>query len=499
VNEGRLAEVLAALGEVRWEGDLPELAAQLAAALSPGLRLHALEIGSARGRAARVELERGRVARQDELDADPTLLAARDDVEVVLRRRDGRLGSKRVDEVARRVDARALQILSVRARHVDAYVCCWLAGTRGLDPMEAACVAAVLRPVLAAHVLLGRVAALSRHAHAENVRLRRDLSATLGLASPSASAAMRLAQQRADAVAAYDTTVLLEGPSGSGKEVMARRIHARSGRSEKPFVQINCGALPDALVESELFGHERGAFTGAARQHRGVFERAGDGTILLDEIGDLQKHAQVKLLRVIQERVFTRVGGESELSTRARVVAATNQPLDALVQAGRFREDLYYRLAVFPVRIPSLAERREDIPALARELVRRTAARFGRDAPRIPDETLARLLAHPWPGNVRELGNVIEAALVTSGDELLLPESLPSLRATSSPVLPPAESPEPWRIATRRSIERALAAASGKIYGSGGAAEILQLKPATLQSKMRKLGIHRADFIAPKG
>lgn len=298
---------------------------------------------------------------------------------------------------------------------------------------------------------------------------------------------------RADAVAPYDTPVLITGPSGAGKEIVARRVHARSSRRARPFIKLNCGAIPEALAESELFGHERGAFTGATTRRRGVFERAAGGTLLLDEVGELSPSVQVKLLRVLQEGSFLPVGAEADLRSDARVLAATHRDLGAGVAEGSFREDLFYRLAVFEVAVPGLSEREEDLPSLVRQIVERTAARMGRSSPRIPRAVMAQLLAHDWPGNVRELENVLEGALVMSrGSTLDAP--LP-LRRTQTTTDTASLRARPLDETIRCAIETALRQTAGKLYGTGGAAELLALKPGTLQSKMRKLGIDRLPFV----
>jgi transcriptional regulator with GAF, ATPase, and Fis domain len=333
-----------------------------------------------------------------------------------------------------------------------------------------------------------RVAALSRRAHIESRELRADLQRLEPSSDVVArSAAMQDALARAHLVAGHPTTVLLTGESGSGKEVLAREIHRRSPRARRPMVQINCGAIPESLVESELFGHERGAFTGADRLHVGVFERAHRGTLLLDEVGELPPAAQVKLLRVLQERQIRRVGGTAVIDVDVRVIAATNRSLTAMVADGAFREDLYYRLAVFAIRVPPLRERRGDLAPLVSALLGGLAQRLGIEPPPVTRAVLAKLDAHDWPGNVRELMNVIEAALILGGGRSLeLSEELSRRK-------PRVDRPR-FESAVRDAIEESLRATRGKIYGSDGAAARLGLKPGTLQSKMQKLGIRRRDF-----
>ena len=328
-----------------------------------------------------------------------------------------------------------------------------------------------------------RVATLSRRAHAEARELRRDRDRTPDLIARSP--AMREAIERLELVARHPTTVLLVGESGVGKEVLARELHRRSPRGHRPMVQLNCGALPEGLVESELFGHERGAFTGAERTHVGAFERADRGTLLLDEIGELSPAAQAKLLRVLQDGTIRRVGGTAPIAVDVRLVAATNRDLRALVRAGAFREDLLYRLDVFAIRVPALRERRGDLGPLVAALVRELAAKLALPEPPITRSALARLAGHDWPGNVRELANVLETALILGGgSELVLPDALPTRRDPGTR----------FDAAMRLAIEDALRATRGKLYGESGAAARLGLKPATLQSKMKKLGIARRAF-----
>jgi transcriptional regulator with GAF, ATPase, and Fis domain len=345
----------------------------------------------------------------------------------------------------------------------------------------------------AAHIgVVHRVAELSRRAHVESRELRGDL---LRIQPPedivARSVAMRETLARAHLVASHPTTVLVVGESGSGKEVIAREIHRRSPRAHRPMHQLNCGALPEHLVESELFGHERGAFTGADRLHVGLFERAHRGTLFLDEVGELPPAAQVKLLRVLQERTIRRVGGTAQIDIDVRLVAATNRPLAAMVADGRFREDLFYRLAVFEIRVPPLRERRGDIAPLTSALVARLAARMQVDPPPITRPLLRKLEAHEWPGNVRELANVLETALILgAGKSLELPSELAERTGRKAH---DADRPR-FENAMRDAIEESLRMTRGKIYGSAGAAARLGLKPGTLQSKMKKLGIRREAF-----
>ena len=336
-----------------------------------------------------------------------------------------------------------------------------------------------------------RVATLSRRAHVESRELRADLHRLEGSSEIVArSPAMRDALARAALVAVHPTTALLLGESGSGKEVLAREIHRRSPRAHRPMLQLNCGAIPDSLVESELFGHERGAFTGADRTHIGLFERAHRGTLFLDEVGELPPSAQVKLLRVLQERQIRRVGSTAVIDVDVRLIAATNRNLAAMVSDGTFREDLYYRLDVFSIRVPPLRERRADLAPLVSALIMQLAQKLGIEPPHVTRAALARLEAHDWPGNVRELMNVLETALILGGGRSLeLPDELARRTSRKSRDAGPR-----FEHAMRNAIEESLRATRGKIYGTDGAAARLGLKPGTLQSKMKKLGIRREEF-----
>ncbi len=290
-------------------------------------------------------------------------------------------------------------------------------------------------------------------------------------------------------VAPTDATVLISGETGTGKELIARAIHSTSQRRDKPLIKINCAALPAGLVESELFGHEKGAFTGAIARRTGRFELADGGTIFLDEIGELAADTQAKLLRVLQEHEFDRVGGTSPKKVDVRVIAATNRDLLKAVREKAFREDLYYRLSVFPIQLPPLRERSEDIPLLATFLLEKFAARIGRRFEGIDPGTLGRLLAYPWPGNVRELENVLERAVILATGPMLERRSRRprTLRVRNSPSRPPAL----WR----RSSGATSSASSGRhswvIEGHHGAAAILGLHPNTLRSRLKKLGLSR--------
>jgi formate hydrogenlyase transcriptional activator len=319
------------------------------------------------------------------------------------------------------------------------------------------------------------------------------------------TAVFRHTLAQVELVAPADSTVLLVGETGSGKELVARIIHDESRRRGQPFIAVNCAALPDSLVESELFGYEKGAFTGAFARKPGKFELAHRGTMLLDEIGDLPAAAQAKLLRVLQEREVQRVGGTKPVPINVRLIAATNQDLESAMHTGGFRADLFYRLSVFPIYLPPLRERREDIPILVNHFIGRFAETQHKTAPELGPGVLEVLLEYEWPGNVRELQNVVERAVILSRNgtitrhELAITHAAPaasSLRPVT-PMIPastvdkPAPVIVPFSEAERRAIIRALELSGWRISGHGGAADVLGLKPTTLHAKMKKLGIHR--------
>ena len=299
------------------------------------------------------------------------------------------------------------------------------------------------------------------------------------------SAVMQEVFKAIELVADTDTTVLLLGDTGTGKELIARALHRSSRRRSAVMVKVNCGALPAALVESELFGHERGAFTGAVQQKKGRFEVANRGTIFLDEVGELPLETQVKLLRVLQEQEFERVGGTQTVRVDARVIAATNRDLAADVQRRTFRADLFFRLNIFPIRVPSLRERRDDIPILARHFVREFASRMARSIDRIDSRAIDRLVAYDWPGNVRELANILERAVILCQDRVLHVAhlGLPVPTTSAADVLVTLDEAE------RRHILKALEKTGGVLAGPNGAAALLGVKRSTLWSRMKKLGI----------
>ena len=298
---------------------------------------------------------------------------------------------------------------------------------------------------------------------------------------------LRAVLSQVDIVAPTSATVLITGETGTGKEVIARAIHELSPRRNRNLVKMNCAAIPAGLLESELFGHERGAFTGALMQKKGRFELADGGTLFLDEIGDIPLELQAKLLRVLQEQEFERLGSTKTIHVNVRIVAATHRNLTEMIREGKFREDLFYRLNVFPVAIPALRERREDIPLLVNYFVSKLSRQMGRQITTIVPRTMELLTNHPWRGNVRELANFIERAVVLSpGEELRIPAG-----EFTVPCSPETTQAPRFEQAARDVILDALKAASGRVAGRGGAAERLGLKRTTLQNKMRKLGITR--------
>jgi DNA-binding NtrC family response regulator len=305
------------------------------------------------------------------------------------------------------------------------------------------------------------------------------------------SAALARLREKIAQVAPTDSTVLIQGETGTGKELVASAVHAASARRERPLVRINCAALPRDLVESELFGHEKGASTGAMRERRGRFELADGGTLLLDEIGELPLEAQAKLLRVLQEREFERVGGSRVLRADVRVIAATNRDLQAQVTAGAFRADLFYRLNVFPIVVPALRERREDIPVLMRHFAAQAARRVGRDLREIAPAFLERARAHAWPGNIRELENLVERAAIMSPGPLLDGSALLAEDAAPAAAVAPAAASGTLEDVERAHILRVLESTRWMIEGERGAARILGLNASTLRGRMRKLAIRK--------
>jgi PAS domain S-box-containing protein len=322
----------------------------------------------------------------------------------------------------------------------------------------------------------------------ENVYLQEELQSELNFEEiVGASAVMQKVFQSIEMVAQTDSTVLLLGETGTGKELIARALHNRSLRKPSVMVKVNCGALPASLVESELFGHERGAFTGAVAQKKGRFELAHRGTLFLDETGELPLETQTKLLRVLQEQEFERVGGSQTLKVDVRVIAATNRDLEAEVRRGAFRADLFYRLNVFPIEIPPLRERKEDIPLLTGYFVRKFSQRMGKKIQSVSRAVYEQMHQYDWPGNVRELANLLERAVILCQSDVLQPKHL-AVNRTKQVSAGPEEIPT-LEEAERRLILRALEQTGGTLSGPNGAAQILGLNRSTLWSRMRKLGI----------
>jgi formate hydrogenlyase transcriptional activator len=351
------------------------------------------------------------------------------------------------------------------------------------------------------------IATLKGRLEKENIYLREEIRTEHNFEeivgnSPALLTVLRAVEQ----VAPTDSTVLIYGETGTGKELIARAIHNRSARKDRALVSVNCSAISAGLVESELFGHLKGAFTGAIERRIGRFEFANGGTIFLDEIGELALETQAKLLRVLQEQEFEPVGSSRSMRVDVRVIAATNRNLQDQVEAGRFRSDLFYRLNVFPLQLPPLRERRSDIPQLVALCVSRFAKRFGKKVEGVSQDTMARLMSYPWPGNVRELQNVMERAVVLSaGPTLRLDKDLvpvaPSVGSLEAAEISAGDSrpaaPSLSGLATLEEVERshilaALQQADGVVDGLKGAAKILNIHPNTLRHRMSKLGIKRS-------
>ena len=332
------------------------------------------------------------------------------------------------------------------------------------------------------HTLKGRMATETLRV-GDEARIASNFDGIIGQ-----SVALTRVLRQIEMVAPTDSTVLVYGETGTGKELIAQAIHRLSTRSRAPFVKLNCAAIPTGLLESELFGHERGAFTGAIAQRIGRFELANRGTVFLDEIGEIPLELQPKLLRVLQEREFERLGNSRTLSTDARLVAATNRDLTAMVAEGKFRADLYYRLNVFPVTVPSLTQRKDDIPLLVRSFIRRLSRRMHKTIEMIPEETMAALTKYHWPGNIREMQNVLERAVILStGTVLKL--SVSDLPEMAQPAV--NNEIDTLENTERKHILRALGHTKGVVAGRAGAAALLGLKRTTLQTRMQRLGLTR--------
>ena len=325
----------------------------------------------------------------------------------------------------------------------------------------------------------------------DNRAMHQELEHLSGNQVVGADFGLRQVMELVRQVSPTNSPVLLQGETGTGKGVIANAVHLTSPRRDGPMIRVPCGAIPDTLLDSELFGHEKGAFTGAVQAKRGRFERAAGGTIFLDEIGELTLDAQVKLLRVLDEKQFERLGGARTLSTDVRVIVATNRNLEEMVEDERFRQDLWFRLNVFPIQLPSLRERKEDIPALVQCFMDRKSREMGLpEQPALAPDALDHLLAYDWPGNVRELQNIVERGLILSRGRAL---EFPHL-GLRPPAETPATSGEPVgfpsldQVAAEH-IRRVLGATDGRVQGDDGAARLLGLHPSTLRARMRKLGI----------
>ena len=339
---------------------------------------------------------------------------------------------------------------------------------------------------------LEEIRRLKDELYKENIVLREEINSTSMFEEVlGASAALQKVLALAAKVAPTDSTVLIMGETGTGKELIARAIHKRSKRSERSFVSVNCAAIPSALIMSELFGHEKGAFTGAVQRRLGRFELAEGGTLFLDEVGDLPLETQIALLRVLQEREFERVGGTEMVRCDVRVISATNRDLHSSIAAGSFRSDLFYRLNVFPIELPPLRERKEDIPILVNYFVDRYAQRAGKEIDSIQKKSLDALQEYSWPGNVRELQNVIERSLIiVDTNEFSVDKNWLSHQFQSSPRIGPHS-----RISSEQErIEAALAQTRGKVSGRQGAAAILGIPASTLESKIRTLRINKHAY-----
>ena len=341
---------------------------------------------------------------------------------------------------------------------------------------------------------------LRQHLELENEYLNEEVKQALHFGDiVGGSGALRKVLEQVELVANTESTVLILGESGTGKELVARAIHERSGRRKHPLIKVNCGAIPHELFESEFFGHAKGAFTGAIKDRVGRFELADGGDIFLDEIGEIPLALQAKLLRVLQEKQFERVGEAETRTVNARVIAATNRDLKTEVQEGRFREDLSYRLTVFPIEVPPLRERKDDIPALAGHFVSRAARRMNIPSPKLTRGQVEQLQAYEWPGNVRELENVVERAMILARRGGRLEFGL-STNAVVRPMRERREVPrkavsvrtrEELRAEEKKNILAALEQAGGKVFGRGGAAELLGMRPTTLASRLRALGLQK--------
>jgi transcriptional regulator with GAF, ATPase, and Fis domain len=344
------------------------------------------------------------------------------------------------------------------------------------------------------------ISALTDRLPSESMVIRDEIDQTaLFEEIVGASAPLRAVLSHVTKVAPTDSTVLITGETGTGKELLARAIHTRSPRAARAFVAVNCAAIPSSLIASELFGHERGAFTGALQRRQGRFELADRGTLFLDEVAELPAQAQIMLLRVLQEREFERVGGSAPVRVNVRVIAATNRDLHATVAAGTFRPDLFYRLNVFPLHVPALRDRRPDVPLLVEYFTHRYATRAGKQIRRVTTETSQLLQSYDWPGNIRELQNVIERAVIVCDSDTLAID--PRWLSGRSRGTAPSASLSPGTLATheRDAIEAALTQSRGRVAGPFGAASQLGVPPSTLESKIKALQIDKRRFKAGTG
>jgi transcriptional regulator with GAF, ATPase, and Fis domain len=342
-----------------------------------------------------------------------------------------------------------------------------------------------------------QIKALKEQLYNENVALRDEVDrVSMFEEIVGNSEALQAVLSRVIKVAPTDSTVLITGETGTGKELIARAIHKQSHRSQRAFVSVNCAALPASLISSELFGHEKGAFTGAAQRRLGRFELADGGTIFLDEIGELPADTQVALLRVLQEREFERVGGTRPIRVDVRVIAATNRNLEAARTNGIFRSDLYYRLNVFPIEVPPLRERRDDVLMLLEYFVHRFARKAGKEFKRIHRRTLELFRSYDWPGNIRELQNVVERSVILSSDDVFCIDEawLSSDARQSTSQLSISEETARNTNCERQIIEAALAKSRGRVSGPNGAAVQLRIPPSTLESRVRSLRINKDRF-----
>ncbi|MEJ2616043.1 MAG: sigma 54-interacting transcriptional regulator [Ignavibacteriaceae bacterium] len=335
---------------------------------------------------------------------------------------------------------------------------------------------------------LSEVEKLKNELEAENIYLQDEIKLTHNFESIiSTSESFKKILYKVEQVSSTDAIVLILGESGTGKELLARAIHSLSSRKNKPLIKVNCAALPAYLIESELFGHEKGAFTGAYAKKIGRFELANEGTIFLDEIGELPLELQAKLLRVLQEGEFERLGGTIPIHVDVRVIAATNRDLENALKEGTFREDLYYRLNVFPIKIPPLRERKEDIPVLVNHFINKHCKKIGKKIESISPKLMKNLINYDWPGNVRELENVIERAIIVSPENSFkLEESLNQNKENGN-----TTGFQSLDEIEKKYIIDVLESTNWRVSGPNGAAKILGLVPSTLQFRMKKLNIHR--------